>query len=140
MKCKNRKAISQFNYKNRGVGRRHARCKTCTRADVRSAYKKNREHYLKYRIERNRMLRENFGRFIRSYLLEHPCIECGNSDPRVLHFDHVKGIKLANVSLLRAHGANLEYVKREIEKCVVRCANCHAVKTATELGYYRYLE
>lgn len=33
----------------------------------------------------------------------------------------------------------LDTLKTEIEKCVVRCANCHAIKTAKDQGWYRRL-
>jgi hypothetical protein len=68
--------------------------------------------------------------FAWNYLLGHPCIDCGESDPVVLDFDHVVGVKRANVSMLVYRGHNLETVASEIAKCVVRCANCHRRRTA----------
>lgn len=31
-----------------------------------------------------------------------------------------------------------EKVKTEIAKCEIRCANCHAVKTAKQFGWYNF--
>jgi hypothetical protein len=57
------------------------------------------------------------------YLQFHPCIGCGETDVLVLEFDH-RGDKKATISFLVRMG-RCEALKREIEKCDVRCANCH---------------
>ena len=71
------------------------------------------------------------------YLHSHPCVDCGEADPVVLEFDHVRD-KVANVSALihaqRPWGVILE----EIEKCQVRCANCHRRKTCERLSSFRF--
>jgi hypothetical protein len=48
----------------------------------------------------------------------------------VLEFDHVRGVKRAEISKLVPHSSSIENIVTEIEKCVVRCANCHCRKTA----------
>src|SRR5439155_1449789 len=54
------------------------------------------------------------------------CIDCGNKDPRVLDFDHVRGEKADCVSrLFRAP----KRLTEELAKCEVRCSNCHRIKT-----------
>jgi hypothetical protein len=66
---------------------------------------------------------------VTEYLKTHPCVDCGNSDIRVLEFDHVRGIKLGNVS----HGVHRTWSVRklmdEINKCEIRCCNCHRIAT-----------
>jgi hypothetical protein len=74
-----------------------------------------------------------------AYLLEHPCIDCGESDPVTLECDHVRGEKRAAVSYLVTHGSPWSEVLDEIAKCEVRCSNCHRKRTAKALGWYRYL-
>lgn len=65
-------------------------------------------------------------RWLDDYKLKVGCIDCGfRLHPAALHFDHISGEKLFNVSLAKSLGS----AKSEIEKCVVRCANCHAIKT-----------
>jgi hypothetical protein len=71
--------------------------------------------------------------FVEAYLLAHPCADCGLVDPIVMEFDHVFGTKLFHVSTLVRDCAALAILKAEIEKCVVRCANCHRRRTAKEL-------
>jgi L-lysine 2,3-aminomutase len=57
----------------------------------------------------------------------------------VLDFDHVTGQKYANVSSLVAQGYNLKALRREIVKCVVRCANCHRRRSAQQFGWYAWI-
>lgn len=57
------------------------------------------------------------------------CCDCGyNTHPAALQFDHIdasgKSFKIA-AGMMR----NWDSLLAEISKCVVRCANCHAVKT-----------
>ena len=54
----------------------------------------------------------------------------------VLDFDHLRD-KEAEISNLVMRRVSLEQIKAEIEKCVVRCANCHRRKTSMENGAYR---
>jgi hypothetical protein len=72
------------------------------------------------------------------YLLAHPCVDCGEADPIVLEFDHREDKRAAIVDLMRSH-ASWTDVLAEIQKCDVRCANCHRRKTARTRGYYREL-
>jgi hypothetical protein len=62
--------------------------------------------------------------FVTNYLAAHPCVDCGEADVVVLDFDHVRGEKVGVVSVLIRKGS-LSAIKAEIEKCEVRCANCH---------------
>lgn len=57
------------------------------------------------------------------YLQFHPCLDCGETDVLVLEFDH-RGKKKACISFLVRMG-RCSALLREIEKCDVRCANCH---------------
>jgi hypothetical protein len=56
------------------------------------------------------------------------CADCGLRDMCVLDFDHV-GPKQANVVWLANSGCRLERLIAEIERCEVRCANCHRRRT-----------
>ena len=57
------------------------------------------------------------------------CVDCGESDARVLDFDHVHGKKVGNVSDMANGSYSIDAIKKEIRKCEVRCANCHRIKT-----------
>jgi hypothetical protein len=51
------------------------------------------------------------------------CVDCGEKDLRVLDFDHIRGKKLASLSTMRLCAPITIYA--EIDKCEIRCANCH---------------
>lgn len=58
------------------------------------------------------------------------CSECGfDQHPAALQFHHVdSSTKMAGVSrLLHRVGASFEDILEEITKCMVLCANCHAI-------------
>ena len=58
-----------------------------------------------------------------------PCVDCGITyPPYVMHFDHLDAsTKLSCVGHIKACG--LDRIKREIAKCELVCANCHAERT-----------
>lgn len=69
-------------------------------------------------------------------LLAHPCVDCGETDPVVLEFDH-RSDKSDNIGSMLRHGTSTETMEREIAKCDVRCANCHRRKTAKQFGWWK---
>lgn len=114
----------------------HSKCKSCHSQYLKSHYETHKPYYVaKARQSKIRQFRLN-RTFIQSYLAEHPCIDCGEPDPVVLEFDHVRGIKVNSVSELACSlGVPIARLSAEIEKCDVRCANCHRRKTAKQFGY-----
>ena len=88
-------------------------------------YERNKEKELKYKAERQVHKKEEASRFVTEYLRSHPCVDCGNSDPYVLTFDHVMGTKKMNISQMVNQGYSLQALQTEIDKCEVRCGNCH---------------
>lgn len=77
---------------------------------------------------------ERIRSFLAAHLETHPCVDCGEADPIVLEFDHVRGKKLAAVSTLAR--ISLKGVVAEVAKCDVRCGNCHRRKTARERNWW----
>ncbi len=63
------------------------------------------------------------------HLQNHPCVDCGITDIRVLEFDHVRGKKLGNISWAVQQTWSKERLLDEISKCEVRCCNCHRIVT-----------
>lgn len=67
-------------------------------------------------------------RMIFDFLSANPCIDCGCTDPLMLSFDHLSD-KSENVSTMIANGHTIKSINTEMDKCVVRCHNCHAKRT-----------
>lgn len=59
-------------------------------------------------------------------------MDCGESDPIVLEFDHVQGKKRFSISECIYQNWSIEDLEKEMNKCEIRCANCHRRKTAKE--------
>jgi len=87
-----------------------------------------------YKKERAKILYE----YIWEYLLKHPCVDCGETNPLVLQFDHVRGEKRKAISAMVSNSSSLGAIKKEIKKTDVRCANCHTIKTLKENNSYSY--
>ena len=90
--------------------------------------------------ERNRRYLWRNAQRLWDYLATHPCVECGEADPVVLQFDHVRGTKLDSLSNMSRNQSSLARLDTEIAKCEVRCANCHARKTAVEQEWYAAID
>lgn len=96
---------------------------------ARSHYARNSADY-KERARKNNERARKAGRALTTaYLSEHPCVDCGERDVLVLQFDHVRGVKKGNVTDLVREACSIRTLLREIEKCDVRCANCHQRRT-----------
>ncbi len=75
--------------------------------------------------------------WLAAYKMRFGCIDCGYvRHPAALQLDH-EGKKTASISEIRT---SIQRILREIQsgKCVVRCANCHAIKTAMEKNGIKY--
>ena len=137
-KCGLMKPISQFTFQNRAKGYRKSRCRVCSVEDCMVCFAKNRKRYTKvsYRSMKRRRLEHTLK--VYKYLLEHPCVDCGETEPIVLEFDHVRGKKVKDVTRMVGDCHSWGLIELEIKKCDVRCANCHRLRTARLPGTTLY--
>ncbi len=110
-------------------------CKPCRSAYGREHYLANKQKYVSSAWERNRRVAEERWALLLDYFADHPCVDCGETDPIVLEFDHLND-KLFSIS------QGIRYrrwadVLAEMEKCEVVCANCHRRRTAARGGFLR---
>jgi 5-methylcytosine-specific restriction endonuclease McrA len=76
-------------------------------------------------------------RWLIEYFRLNPCADCGEPDPIVLEFDHLRDKSFAIGPALSQR--NWNSILDEIEKCEVVCANCHRRRTAQRRGSVRAL-
>ena len=86
-------------------------------------YEKRKKEFQK----RNKKMME----FLREYKSKKKCVYCGwNGHTEVLQFHHRNpNEKLDDVSTLVKRCVGKETILKEIAKCDVLCANCHAIET-----------
>lgn len=125
IKCNKAKQLNAFGIQNTKLSHNKT-CLDCRNLNFKRLYKL---HHMKYRdrINLNTYDRRHVTREIKfSYLLEHPCVDCGIADIRVLEFDHLQDKKHV-IALMQVSG--IDSLIAEISKCDIRCANCHRIKT-----------
>ena len=67
--------------------------------------------------------------YLRDLKTKTPCIDCGINYPYyVMDFDHVRGVKQANVMEL-VSTLSKKRIDLEIAKCEIVCSNCHRIRT-----------
>lgn len=73
-----------------------------------------------------------------AYLRENPCIDCGEDDIVVLDFDHRDpSTKSFSISHRLRGTTSWKRIFEEIQKCDIRCANCHRKKTARQENWMK---
>lgn len=111
-------------------------CVECSRERSRLYYKDNTFEHRKVTMSRRRKLRDEAQKAILEFFKMHPCVDCGEADPIVLEMDH-QFDKKHGVSYMMSGGYSWVSIRKEMDKCQVRCCNCHRRKTAFEIGSYR---
>jgi len=116
--------------------KRDGYCRPCRSAYSKEHYKKNRALYIgRSGLRKREKVRQRI-EWVIAYLLDHPCVDCGEADVVVLEFDHLRD-KSFNISR-GIRDMSWETVLDEIEKCDVVCGNCHRRRTAKRRNFGRY--
>lgn len=139
-RCHVAKPISEFRIKNAARGTYRSYCRPCWREYGKEHYRKNLAAYMSRARTRATIDRKRNREYVAEYLSTHPCLDCGESDPVVLEFDHRDPAQKRNDVGRLIHTSVLNTLKAEIEKCDVRCGNCHRIRTSEQYGWYRLYE
>lgn len=136
-RCKCEKEISEFHVR-KATGKPYAYCKGCHRAYTKAHYEANKADYIKRVTIRNKKIMTDNRVRMAEYLRSNPCVDCGETDLRCLDFDH-RDNKLKSRDVTRMLAWSWDTIMNEIEKCDIRCANCHRKRTAEQFGYWSAL-
>lgn len=129
--CKVEKSLERF-HKNKISPDGYTNiCKECRVSYHAGWYLKNKNKVDGY----NKKHKEEIQKYIRDFLKNCFCVDCGETDPIVLEFDHVRGEKRFSIAEAPHRKVSIKTLKLEIEKCEIRCANCHRRKTYKQFGY-----
>lgn len=130
MKCKIEKSFENFGKNKTKIDGYTSHCKLCISEYNKKWYLQN-SHIQKSRVYPNtKIKRDNLRKIIKKYLEKHPCVDCGFKDTRALEFDHIRGIKKFNIADAPGRMTSVTTLYEEINKCEVRCSNCHKILTA----------
>lgn len=134
-RCKIEKPVSEFNFKSKKFNRLQVYCKDCQAIYNKNHYLNNAVAYKDRAFKRNDKIRNEYTQKILGFLLKNPCVDCGEADPIVLDFDHTDpALKISSVSQMVLDAYSWEKIEEEINKCKIRCANCHRRRTAKQIN------
>lgn len=131
-KCKETKSVHDFPKNRSRKDGLHHYCKPCNLELCARNYPKRKGYFLKAK----KVSQARNHKYVLNFLKSHPCVDCSEADPVVLEFDHLEK-KHENISNMVRRSFALETIQKEINKCVVRCANCHRRKTSKNGIWYR---
>jgi hypothetical protein len=131
-RCGVTKPFSDFHPSTRSRLGVNPACKVCHNADSYKYQKKRRAEGREARSKRDS------GAYIRNLrekaieILGGSCLDCGFADSRALQFDHKTPIGKQRPSLSSLYCA---IIRGENPGVVIRCANCHVIKTRRNGDY-----
>ena len=122
-KCKKELPLEEFRWKNKSLNKKHSQCKQCEKIAEKIRYENNKER-------RDAILERAIHYKADNLLLvdkhkENGCIKCGDKRPYVLDFHHIEPENKTNTIAHMIKSASFENLEKEINKCVLLCANCH---------------
>ena len=131
-RCDKWQAPENFGFRDKAQTRRQFWCLGCLVEYKHLWYLRHRdEHKEHVRVSTEKLNAANRAR-LREYKSEHPCVDCGETDPVVLEFDHVRGDKRWNISSMSWGNFPWATIEAELAKCEMRCANCHRRRTSVQ--------
>lgn len=106
-KCGRELPVTEYYSRGGGGGRLRSECKECHKSYVKEKYQ-----------ERKSMIGE--------IKTSTGCAKCGERRPYVLDFHHKDpSVKDTDIARMTSNRNKIEDIQKEIDKCVVLCANCH---------------
>lgn len=128
-KCDTSKELSHF--RSRGNGKLQPMCKECHKLYDKIWHERNKQRRNALKRDKKKLRAAPIKKTIREYKNKN-CADCGQIFPfYVMQFDHIDTNKEYTVGNMLTGDYSLEKIMKEISKCEVVCANCHAIRTWT---------
>lgn len=121
--CKKDVPLSKFAKHSKRNDGKQTSCQECKKKQNRKWYEKNKDTKKLY----SKLARQNIVDYLNKIKLSKGCKQCGyKKNPAALHFHHCdSNTKLFNIGQSKSV-KGLQQIKKEIKKCDILCANCHA--------------
>lgn len=103
-------------------------CRACRSEYGREHYARNKQRYIDQAAAVKRQKRIERTQRLIEYFRTNPCVDCAETDPVVLEFDHLSD-KAFDIGT-QLDSRPWATILAEIEKCEVVCASCHRRRTA----------
>ena len=144
IKCKEPKPLTDFHINRTRKDGLQSSCKVCQLEYNRTYYHRYTKKVLKGMMGRKRKYAlKNYVKIVTEYLCN-PCVDCGNVyHPASMVFDHRESKKknrvfgMEGVMSFVRNGYSWNTIKKEIDKCEIRCHNCHFRKTSNDIAAWR---
>ena len=134
--CKRYKATHLFNRNSARPDKLQTQCRNCQKKSSADTYAIEYKKMIKQTKYAKAKRVAELQAYVADYKVNNPCVDCNRQDIRGLHFDHVRGRKLFDIAEGIKSGIPLIKLQKEIGKCVVRCAYCHAIRTSKKNNDY----
>ena len=138
-KCKKLLQTKKFNKNKTKKDKLQPSCKICQRKVAGTYYRKNKKRCIKIiGINKRKRALGNYIEIITKHL-NVPCADCKKVyHPSSMVFDHKIGsLKKEGVNFLVKSGYSKKAIQEEIDKCEVRCQNCHHLKTSKDFNHWK---
>ena len=125
-KCGQERPIEDFYWRNKAKGIRRSDCKYCHNNYVKDNYAKKKD-------------------VIEELKSQCKCAKCGDDRGYLLDYHHVDpSIKDEGIARMISNNYSYDNILKEIDKCIVLCANCHRefhyLEKKINLAIEEYLE
>ena len=119
-------------------GQRTNKCRDCKNKYDREWHSKRSKESKEARHRQQMLRKAKLQQKVYDYQKGNSCEDCGDTRVQVLQFDHINPEeKEDTISNMVKNGISEKKIFEEIAKCRVLCANCHIMRTAEQLEWYK---
>ena len=142
-KCHQILPLDNFRWKNKSLNKKHSQCKQCQSLADKKHYAESEKRRKAVRQLTDLQKQSNI-EFI-EFKKQQGCQKCGEKRFYVLDFHHKNPNEKVNEIAHMIKSSSIDNLEKEINKCVLLCANCHREwhyleKNNSELTIEKYLK